>query len=104
EEEEEVDEEQVKRDAEVDKLRTEAVLSKVKEGLSGRGIDTDNFTKLSPFIEYGMIKGEDGSANDEKVNELVDILVGIALRTPPNSGGGKAYDPTNTGLARYLNK
>jgi hypothetical protein len=80
-----------------------AVTSSIKSGLTEHQIDPEAFDVLSEFIEYGKLKTEDGSADDEKIATIVDTLTSIALRNPPSgSSKKKSYDPLNQGIGHYL--
>lgn len=78
------------------------VQTSIESGLVAGGIDKENFEAVKEFFAYDKLRGEDGSADDEKITELVDALASLALRTPPKSGARDVYDPSQEGLAKYL--
>lgn len=80
----------------------ESINDKVKLALNSKNIDSENFEEISKFLEYGTLRGEDGLADGEKINDLVDTLASVALRQPPKSKGNKTFDPSAQGLAKYL--
>lgn len=80
----------------------ESINDKVKLALNSKNIDSENFGEISKFLEYGTLRGEDGLADGEKINDFVDTLASVALRQPPKSKGNKTFDPSAQGLAKYL--
>lgn len=80
----------------------ESINDKVKLALNSKNIDSENFGEISKFLEYGTLRGEDGLADGEKINDFVDTLASVALRQPPKSKDNKTFDPSAQGLAKYL--
>lgn len=80
----------------------ESIDDKVKLGFSGKNIDFENFQEINQFLDYGTLKGEDGLADGEKINDFVDSIASIALRQPPKSKDKQTFDPSAQGLAKYL--
>ena len=80
----------------------ESINDKVKLALNSKNIDSENFGEISKFLEYGTLRGEDGLADGEKINDFVDTLASVALRQPPKSKDNKIFDPSAQGLAKYL--
>lgn len=80
----------------------ESIDDKVKLGFSGKNIDFENFQEINKFLDYGTLKGEDGLADGEKINDFVDSIASIALRQPPKSKDKQTFDPSAQGLAKYL--
>lgn len=80
----------------------ESINDKVKLALNSKNIDSENFEEISKFLEYGTLRGEDGLADGEKINDFVDTLASVALRQPPKSKDNKTFDPSAQGLAKYL--
>lgn len=88
---------------ELEKLKVKAIKSDIKEGLNKNDLESENFDIISDFFAYDKLRGEDGEADSEKVDELVRALTGIALRTPPGGGADpSSYDPANQGIGKYL--
>lgn len=100
-EEERKAEEARKSDDELEKLKLKDIQRDVKAGLKDKDLDDEYFENLNEFVAYDRMKDEDGNADPEKVEKLVNALTSIALRTPP-SGGAVDYDPNNQGLGKYL--
>lgn len=79
------------------------ILKNLKADLTSNGIDGDLVDSIGEFIAYDTLKDDNGEANDELVEKLVETLSSIALRQPPK--GGKKRDILNSdkeGLGKYL--
>lgn len=84
-------------------LHNRIIAGEILKGVSTSGFDEKVLKDVMELFAYDKLKGEDGSADDEKIATLVDALTSLALREPPTGGGKrKAYDPADEGLAKYL--
>lgn len=101
-EDEEENPEEDSDDETLSKQVRESINDKVKLGFSGKNIDFENFQEINKFLDYGTLKGEDGLADGEKINDFVDSIASIALRQPPKSKDKQTFDPSAQGLAKYL--
>ena len=73
----------------------------IKAGLKGASLDSGVVESVLEFIDYGTLKNEEGEADDDKLESFVELISGVARRTPPK---GKAKRDINDdgGLHRYL--
>lgn len=102
-EEEEDDEEEVNDDE--DKLDDERerrhITRSIKSGLKAADVDGDMVRSLLEFVNYDTLKGEEGEADDEKIESFVELVSGVARRVPPKAPRhGSAED--DGGLGKYL--
>lgn len=84
-------------------LHNRIIAGEILKGVSTSGFDEKVLSDVMSLFAYDKLKGEDGSADDEKIATLVDALTSLALREPPKGGGTKkVYDPADEGLSKYL--
>lgn len=73
----------------------------VKSGLKAADVDGDMVKSLLEFVNYDRLKGEEGEADDEKIESFVELVSGVARRVPPKAPRhGSAED--DGGLGKYL--
>lgn len=73
----------------------------VKSGLKAADVDGDMVKSLLEFVNYDTLKGEEGEADDEKIESFVELVSGVARRVPPKAPRhGSAED--DGGLGKYL--
>ena len=73
----------------------------VKAGLKGASLDSGVVESVLEFIDYGTLKNEEGEADDDKLESFVELISGVARRTPPK-GKSKRDINDDGGLHRYL--
>ena len=103
EEEPKKEDEEPKKDDKTIERENKFILKNLKADLTSNGIDGDLVDSIGEFIAYDTLKDDNGEANDELVEKLVETLSSIALRQPPK--GGKKRDILNSdkeGLGKYL--
>lgn len=101
--EDEDEDEEPKKDDKTIERENKFILKNLKADLTSNGIDGDLVDSIGEFIAYDTLKDDNGEANDELVEKLVETLSSIALRQPPK--GGKKRDILNSdkeGLRKYL--
>ena len=97
------EDEEPKKDDKTIERENKFILKNLKADLTSNGIDGDLVDSIGEFIAYDTLKDDNGEANDELVEKLVETLSSIALRQPPK--GGKKRDILNSdkeGLGKYL--
>ena len=102
-EEEEDDEEEVndKEDKSDDERERRHITRSIKSGLKAADVDGDMVKSLLEFVNYDTLKGEEGEADDEKIESFVELVSGVARRVPPKAPRhGSAED--DGGLGKYL--
>lgn len=73
----------------------------IKSGLKAADVDGDMVKSLLEFVNYDTLKGEEGEADDEKIESFVELVSGVARRVPPKAPRhGSAED--DGGLGKYL--
>lgn len=73
----------------------------IKAGLKGASLDSGVVESVLEFIDYGTLKNEEGEADDDKLESFVNLISGVARRTPPK-GKTKRDINDDGGLHRYL--
>ena len=73
----------------------------IKAGLKGASLDSDVVESVLEFIDYGTLKNEEGEADDDKLESFVELISGVARRTPPKGKTKRDIDDDG-GLQRYL--
>lgn len=73
----------------------------IKAGLKGASLDSGVVESVLEFIDYGTLKNEEGEADDDKLESFVELISGVARRTPPK-GKTKRDINDDGGLHRYL--
>ena len=73
----------------------------IKAGLKGASLDSDVVESVLEFIDYGTLKNEEGEADDDKLESFVNLISGVARRTPPKGKTKRDIDDDG-GLQRYL--
>lgn len=91
------EEEEPKPDSREDKH----IARTIKAGLKGASLDSDVVESVLEFIDYGTLKNEEGEADDDKLESFVELISGVARRTPPK-GKTKRDINDDGGLHRYL--
>lgn len=91
------EEEEPKSDSREDKH----IARTIKAGLKGASLDSDVVESVLEFIDYGTLKNEEGEADDDKLESFVELISGVARRTPPK-GKTKRDINDDGGLHRYL--
>ena len=102
-EEEEDDEEEVndEEDKPDDERERRHITRSIKSGLKAADVDGDMVKSLLEFVNYDTLKGEEGEADDEKIESFVELVSGVARRVPPKAPRhGSAED--DGGLGKYL--
>ena len=97
------EDEEPKKDDKTIERENKFILKNLKADLTSNGIDGDLVDSIGEFIAYDTLKDDNGEANDELIEKLVETLSSIALRQPPK--GGKKRDILNSdkeGLGKYL--
>lgn len=95
--EEDPDEDDPKSDSREDKH----IARTIKAGLKGASLDSDVVESVLEFIDYGTLKNEEGEADDDKLESFVNLISGVARRTPPKGKTKRDIDDDG-GLQRYL--
>ena len=100
--EEEDDEEEVNdEDKSDDERERRHITRSIKSGLKAADVDGDMVKSLLEFVNYDTLKGEEGEADDEKIESFVELVSGVARRVPPKTPRhGSAED--DGGLGKYL--
>lgn len=91
------EEEEPKSDSREDKH----IARTVKAGLKGASLDSGVVESVLEFIDYGTLKNEEGEADDDKLESFVELISGVARRTPPKGKTKRDIDDDG-GLHRYL--
>ena len=109
-EEEEDDEEEVNDDEDKsdddkdnsdDERERRHIPRSIKSGRKAADVDGDMVKSLLEFVNYDTLKGEEGEADDEKIESFVELVSGVARRVPPKAPRhGSAED--DGGLGKYL--
>ena len=73
----------------------------IKAGLKGASLDSGVVESVLEFIDYGTLKNEEGEADDDKLESFVNLISGVARRTPPKGKTKRDIDDDG-GLQRYL--
>lgn len=73
----------------------------IKAGLKGASLDSGVVESVLEFIDYGTLKNEEGEADDDKLESFVELISGVARRTPPKGKTKRDIDDDG-GLHRYL--
>lgn len=98
EDDEEVNDEEDKPD---DERERRHITRSIKSGLKAADVDGDMVKSLLEFVNYDTLKGEEGEADDEKIESFVELVSGVARRVPPKAPRhGSAED--DGGLGKYL--
>lgn len=103
EDEDEDDEEEVNDNEETvdDERERRHITRSIKSGLKAADVDSDMVKSLLEFVNYDTLKGEEGEADDEKIESFVELVSGVARRVPPKAPRhGSAED--DGGLGKYL--
>lgn len=95
--EDEDEEDEPKSDSREDKH----IARTIKAGLKGASLDSDVVESVLEFIDYGTLKSEEGEADDDKLESFVNLISGVARRTPPKGKTKRDIDDDG-GLQRYL--
>ena len=95
--EDEDEEDEPKSDSREDKH----IARTIKAGLKGASLDSDVVESVLEFIDYGTLKNEEGEADDDKLESFVNLISGVARRTPPKGKTKRDIDDDG-GLQRYL--
>lgn len=101
--EEEEDDEEVNDDEDKsdDERERRHITRSIKSGLKAADVDGDMVKSLLEFVNYDTLKGEEGEADDEKIESFVELVSGVARRVPPKAPRhGSAED--DGGLGKYL--
>lgn len=95
------DEDSNDEDAVDDERELRHISRSVKSGLKAADVDGDMVKSLLEFVNYDTLKGEEGEADDEKIESFVELVSGVARRVPPKAPRhGSAED--DGGLGKYL--
>lgn len=101
EDEDDRDEDSNDEDAVDDERELRHISRSVKSGLKAADVDGDMVKSLLEFVNYDTLKGEEGEADDEKIESFVELVSGVARRVPPKAPRhGSAED--DGGLGKYL--
>lgn len=101
EDEDEDDEDDRDEDNADDERERRHITRSVKSGLKAADVDGDMVKSLLEFVNYDTLKGEEGEADDEKIESFVELVSGVARRVPPKAPRhGSAED--DGGLGKYL--
>lgn len=88
-------------DKEDDERERRHITRSIKSGLKAADVDGDMVKSLLEFVNYDTLKGEEGEADDEKIESFVELVSGVARRVPPKAPRhGSAED--DGGLGKYL--
>lgn len=107
---EEKEQEDPVKEEEVEALRKQLadktnsdITNKIAAKLSQVGIETENTTELTSFINLEAFKDENGEINAEAVEKFTTSVTNLALRKPPTRNSGKQESTYNSGsLSKYL--
>lgn len=84
-----------------DERESRHITRSIKSGLKAADVDGDMVKSLLEFVNYDTLKGEEGEADDEKIESFVELVSGVARRVPPKAPRhGSAED--DGGLGKYL--
>lgn len=101
EEDEDRDEDRDNEEAVDDERERRHITRSIKSGLKAADVDGDMVKSLLEFVNYDTLKGEEGEADDEKIESFVELVSGVARRVPPKAPRhGSAED--DGGLGKYL--
>lgn len=95
------DDEDVKEEPKSDSREDKHIARTIKAGLKGASLDSDVVESVLEFIDYGTLKNEEGEADDDKLESFVNLISGVARRTPPKGKTKRDIDDDG-GLQRYL--
>lgn len=90
-----------KEDPKPDSREDKHIARTIKAGLKGASLDSDVVESVLEFIDYGTLKNEEGEADDDKLESFVNLISGVARRTPPKGKTKRDIDDDG-GLQRYL--
>lgn len=90
-----------KEDSKPDSREDKHIARTIKAGLKGASLDSDVVESVLEFIDYGTLKNEEGEADDDKLESFVNLISGVARRTPPKGKTKRDIDDDG-GLQRYL--
>lgn len=90
-----------KEDPKSDSREDKHIARTIKAGLKGASLDSDVVESVLEFIDYGTLKNEEGEADDDKLESFVNLISGVARRTPPKGKTKRDIDDDG-GLQRYL--
>lgn len=91
----------VKEEPKSDSREDKHIARTIKAGLKGASLDSGVVESVLEFIDYGTLKNEEGEADDDKLESFVELISGVARRTPPK-GKTKRDINDDGGLHRYL--
>lgn len=101
EDDEDRDEDRDNEEAVDDERERRHITRSIKSGLKAADVDGDMVKSLLEFVNYDTLKGEEGEADDEKIESFVELVSGVARRVPPKAPRhGSAED--DGGLGKYL--
>lgn len=95
------EDEDVKEEPKPDSREDKHIARTIKAGLKGASLDSGVVESVLEFIDYGTLKNEEGEADDDKLESFVELISGVARRTPPK-GKTKRDINDDGGLHRYL--
>lgn len=95
------EDEDVKEEPKSDSREDKHIARTIKAGLKGASLDSDVVESVLEFIDYGTLKNEEGEADDDKLESFVNLISGVARRTPPKGKTKRDIDDDG-GLQRYL--
>lgn len=100
-EDEDENEDREEEGKEDDERERRHITRSIKSGLKAADVDGDMVKSLLEFVNYDTLKGEEGEADDEKIESFVELVSGVARRVPPKAPRhGSAED--DGGLGKYL--
>ena len=95
------EDEDVKEEPKSDSREDKHIARTIKAGLKGASLDSGVVESVLEFIDYGTLKNEEGEADDDKLESFVNLISGVARRTPPKGKTKRDIDDDG-GLHRYL--
>ena len=95
------EDEDVEDEPKSDSREDKHIARTIKAGLKGASLDSDVVESVLEFIDYGTLKNEEGEADDDKLESFVNLISGVARRTPPKGKTKRDIDDDG-GLQRYL--
>ena len=95
------EEEDLTEEPKSDSREDKHIARTIKAGLKGASLDSGVVESVLEFIDYGTLKNEEGEADDDKLESFVELISGVARRTPPK-GKTKRDINDDGGLHRYL--
>ena len=95
------EDEDVKEEPKSDSREDKHIARTIKAGLKGASLDSGVVESVLEFIDYGTLKNEEGEADDDKLESFVNLISGVARRTPPKGKTKRDIDDDG-GLQRYL--